>query len=360
MIHETQYFKKYKSNTLAGSGNQSYFINGGGTEAKTGYAYYKVFCSGKFNYSFLFSNMTDSTFAGKMRSLCNTPLKAWEIKESAVGLSEKAGTVPELIPLTFGGKRRKNVMPGELFCSDATELSAHKGEFICIKTVFCGEQIPCHYEGLFSSFLLENGVMSESKLLPVPSMIGCDRPVRQRVNFLGDSITQGIGTAKDSYEHWGALIADYLGEEYSFWNLGLGFGRAADTSTDGAWLYKAKQCDVAVVCLGVNDIIQGFPLEKIKSNLEETVNKLSMAGVRVILQTVPPFDYEGKQIEVWRELNFYIKMHLSEKCAGVFDVVPVLGQKEVPHKSIYGPHPNAEGCKRWANALYPYIKKILY
>lgn len=36
MICETQYFGKYKSNTLVGSGNKSYFMNSGGTGTKTG------------------------------------------------------------------------------------------------------------------------------------------------------------------------------------------------------------------------------------------------------------------------------------------------------------------------------------
>ena len=204
-----QYFKKYSSNTLAGSGNQAYFTNGDKTEIKTGRLYYKVFCGGKFKYSFLFSNTTDSTFPKGVNSSCNTPCKEWEIKECCVGICSKIGEETELIPLTFSGKRQKRVMSGELFASDEVELQAEKGLFICIQIVFCGEQIPCHYESLFSSFLLENGEWVYSKCLPVPSMVGCDRPVEKQIAFLGDSITQGIGTPQDSYKHWNALLADY-------------------------------------------------------------------------------------------------------------------------------------------------------
>ena len=64
------------------------------------------------------------------------------------------------------------------------------------------------------------------------------------IAFLGDSITQGVGTPDNAYTHWNALISKEIGEEYSYWNLGIGYARASDASTDGAWLNKAKNNDI--------------------------------------------------------------------------------------------------------------------
>lgn len=79
--------------------------------------------------------------------------------------------------------------------------------------------------------------------LPVPSMVGCVRAVEKRIGFFWDSITQGIGSEKNSYGHWNAVLAEKLGEKNAYWNLGIGFARASDAATNGVWLQKAKQND---------------------------------------------------------------------------------------------------------------------
>ena len=75
--------------------------------------------------------------------------------------------------------------------------------------------------------------------------------------------------------------------------------------------------------------------------------------VKVVLQTIPPFDYEGEMIGKWQRVNDYIRQTLSQKAALVFDVVPWLRQdEEHPHMAKFVGHPNAEGCAVWADALY--------
>ena len=51
-------------------------------------------------------------------------------------------------------------------------------------------------------------------------------------------------------------------------------------------------------------------------------------------------------------MNDYIHTHLSKKVAFVFDTVPALGDPAKPEHALYGPHPNAEGSAKWADALY--------
>ncbi len=151
-----------------------------------------------------------------------------------------------------------------------------------------------------------------------------------------------------------------LGEDYAFWDIGIGYGRASDAASDGAWLFKVKQNDVVVVCYGVNDIIQGQSAKQIKSDLTYIVETLKKENITVAIQTVPPFDYVGEKIEIWNNVNEYIRNELSKKADMMFDIAPYLAKsKGEPHLTKYGDHPNEEGCRIWAEALYPQLKQLI-
>ena len=359
-----KYFEKYTSNTCAGTSNQSYFTNGNGT----GRIHYKVFSGGRYGYSFLFTNIIDSTFADGTHSHANLVCDEWEITAARVGICKKFeykeqfndNNDMEFKNLTFGGDLSKNVMPGEYFYTDEIELDAKKDEYIVIEIDFKGKMIPCHPECIIPAYIKNNNVWEHSTEIPFPSMVGCNRKINKRVAFIGDSITQGIGTDVNSYEHWNARLSKMLGDKNSYWNLGIGFGRGADAATDSTWLYKAKQCDTVVVCFGVNDILQNYTEETLKVNLEKIVDYLKKADKKIILQTIPPFDYNEEKTKIWLAVCKFIQNELSKKVDFVFDVVPVLSVGgDTPQAAKYGGHPNGEGCAKWAEALYENIKEIL-
>ncbi len=80
-------------------------------------------------------------------------------------------------------------------------------------------------------------------------------------------------------------------------------------------------------------------------------------GKTVILQTVPPFDYKGENIEKWHRINKHIKNVLSAKAALIFDNSSVLSKSdEEKHMLRFGGHPNEEGCALWADSLYEAVK----
>lgn len=359
------YFSRFTSNTCAGSGNQLLFD----TEKRTGRLFYKITAGGVYDYSILFSNTVDSTFADGARCHSDVLGGNWEILEARIAACPADALGPEVesdaaamainsqefvfVPLTFGGRVGKQVAPGEFFASDPVALSFEKGDYLCLELTYAGTGIPYHEESQLPLYIQENGTWRYCKHLPFASMVGCARPVKARIGFLGDSITQGCGTGVNTYRHWNAVLADQLGEDYAFWNLGLGYGRASDGAADGVWLYRAKQNDIVTVCYGVNDIFHGGGDEaQIKNNLGKIVDCLNAAGVRVVLQTIPPFDYEGENIALWQRVNAYICTVLSQKAALVFDVVPHLCRDtEHPHMAKYGGHPDAAGCAVWADAL---------
>ena len=366
-----QYFEKYVSNTYAGSGNQHHFSTEG--EVRTGRVFYKITAPGEYNYSILFSNIIDSTYADGSVSHKNLICHSWTIHRARIGKcryidsgeavksltladmdeGESADvTVFGLESVTFGGLDSKQVAPGEFFNTDPIRMRFEKGEYLCLELTFSGRMIPYHEETLLPVFVKEGDRWVYSKKMPIAGMVGCDRPVKARVAYIGDSITQGIGTPLNSYAHWNAVLSEMLGEEYSFWNLGLGYGRANDAATDGAWLYKAKQNDVVFVCFGVNDIFRIPSEDQIKADLTSIVDALLADGKRVILQTVPPFDYKGETVRKWESINEYVKTVLGDRVDALFDCVPYLGTADSPEAARFGGHPNAEGSAVWAKALY--------
>ncbi len=363
-------FEKYSSNTYAASGNQHFFNMNEG-DVRVGRVLYKIAVGGEYDYSLLFSNIIDSTYSDGTISHKNLICDSWKIHSARVGKSwiiatdknveemdfDRDVTASDFCDLTFDGKKEKTVMPGEFFSSDPIKLGFDKNEYLCLEITFSGKMIPYHEESLLPVFVKEGGEWKYSRQMPLASMIGCDRKVKGRIAYLGDSITQGIGAKCNSYLHWNALLSEKLGAEYSYWNLGIGYGRANDAATDGAWLYKAKQNDIVFVCFGVNDIIQGFSEEQIKKDLETIIDILKKNGKKVILQTVPPFEFQEKDIEKWQRINDYIKTVLKDKVDLIFDNNPCLCPDGI--YPIYGGHPNEEGCAIWAEELYKAVKPFI-
>jgi len=360
-----KYFDTYASNTLAAAANQHFFINEDAEAEHRARVFYKIFAAGKYNYSLLFSNIIDSTYANGSVSHMNLVCDEWEIISAAVALADSCDdkTMPEIegfVPLTFGGSKGKTVAPGEFFSTDPIMLDPKKGQYLCLELTFKGRMIPYHEESLLPIFTYENGEWKYCRKMPLACMVGCDRHTEKRIGFIGDSITQGIGTPNNSYKHYAAVVSELLGDDYSYWDIGIGYGRGNDAATDGAWLFKAKQLDVITVCFGVNDINHGFTAEQLINNLEIIMNKLHAAGVKVIMQTVPPYNYSGDRIETWNKVNEHILGSMAERAEGVFDVRQVLSKSaDEPYMAKFGGHPNSEGNRLWGEELYKTVREVV-
>ncbi len=359
---DKDFFNKIASNTLAGSSNQHFFCPENPQEVYTGRVFYKVFQGGRYNYSFLFSSILDSSFwEGSNR---NAEIVGWEIVRAQVGISkscslEEMPDVGQWQPLFFEGKRNKRVETAELFASDALVFCAEKDEYICLEISYRGENIPRHYENWIAAFIKEGKTWKPSNQVVFANMVACDRAVKKRIAFLGDSITQGIGVEKNSYKNWCALLAEKLGEEYAFWNLGIGFATANDAATDGVWLHKAKRNDIVFVCFGVNDIFRIQNTEQTKRDLLKIIQLLKEAGCKIVLQTPPPFNFTDDNLKRWKEIVAYIKEELSKLVDVFYDCIPILEDEQVEGKAKYNGHPDEIGCALWANALYDVVQNII-
>jgi len=273
---------------------------------------------------------------------------------------ETASEPESFTEICFSGSKEKTVRPGEIFFTDEFEFSARKDEYMCVEIEFSGKILPCHWEIWIPSFVKENGLWKSSFEVPILSMVGVKRDVNKKIAYLGDSITQGIGADKNSYFNWSARLSEMLGDDNSYWNIGIGCARASDAATNGVWLKKALMCDWVFVCLGVNDTGTQRSAQEIAEDIEKVVRILKENGKKVIIQSVPPFDYTGERKEKWLFINNYIKNSISNETDGYFDCCEVLSEsKAEPEKTIFGGHPNNEGGRVWAESLYEYVKNII-
>ncbi len=358
---QEDYFNIMTSNSLASSANQTFFYTVDENEAYTGRVFYKVSNGGKHNYSFLFSSSLDSSYPSVNWTKCNTEVLDWEIVDAKVGVSNEVDMInmPEISnfkQLYFNGEKNKVIDQAGFFYTDELMLTVNAGEYLCLEITYKGKKIPHHDSNEIPSFKWMRGTWVASNQAVFAQVVGCDRTVDKRVAFLGDSITQGIGEGVDCYNHWASLLSQRLSKEYSYWNLGIGNATANDCATDKSWLAKAKKNDVVFLCLGVNDVSSITDEQTTKADLSKIVNLLNEAGCKVILQTLPPFNFSGNKLNIWNNINAYIKEELAQSVYAVFDVSPLLTEGAVEAGvAKYGAHPNAEGCQVWADALFEFI-----
>lgn len=355
----------YVSDTLAGNANQTLLISENPDAVQCGLVFIKVFGGGSLPRIFGYQGIIDSTYADGKVSKCNDVCAPWKINSLGYTVTdtpepaeaEKNG----FLPLTFDGKTSRVISGEKQVFTDPVEINAGKGRYICLKTEFSGEKIPFHPENITAIYTKgKDGTWSLSPRVPLPVFTGVKRKVKKRIAFIGDSITQGIGTDFNSYRNYAALAADKIGAGYAYWNLGIGYSRAADAAADGVWLERAKQNDIITVCFGVNDIFDEGSAEQICANLLKITSLLQRAGLKVLIQTVPPFEYEGVHLEKWLKVNSFIRTELSQRADGFLDAAEFLGDgggnSPVP---VYGCHPDNNGNTVWAEKLVPEIEKLL-
>ena len=339
----------FVSNTVASGANQFFFTSSPET-VHTCRVFYRVKKAGTYPYSLFFSNRLDSTYADGRTGWANLSCEPWVIH--SLGLAPCGSVTEEALSFVTVAE---NITVEDTFQTSPSELTVD--DYLCMEMAFSGTMMPYHEETLLPILeQTENGWISTKKM-PLPGMVGVDRAVEKRIGYVGDSITQGIGTPIDSYAHWNALVSEKSGDAYAYHNLGIGYARAHDLATMGAWMDKAMENDVIVLCLGANDILQNYPEEQIKTDLCTLVTAFKQAGKTLLLQAVPPFEYAPHQLEVWERVNNHVKDTLAPMADGFFEPATVLtSDGKTP---LYGGHPNEKGCALWAEALYPILKQLL-
>ena len=355
---DSSQFAVYPSNTYIATGN-NYCITA--ADAVSYRAYLPVETPGALEYCFYFSNTVDSTWGKGEVAFVNKPGAAYTVSAASVGISaEIQGAVLNEQPVTFSGQAQKSVSPSETYWSDPLTVDVPAGNYLVWTWTVQGDAIPATVmSDLTPTYAAKaGGQFIYTNEIPLPQLIGAKRDVKKRIVHIGDSITQGTGTPQYENAFWVSDIAKSLDAEYSVWNLGLGYSRASDCVLDGDWLQRARHADLVTVAFGTNDMQGGQygvgapnAAPAINTWLSQIVTKLRDAGCEVVLFNAPPFDLPALNEGIRAELNQLLPDTAAQTGATLFDWASLLEQPDAPGRSLYGGHPNAEGCKVVADAF---------
>ena len=177
------------------------------------------------------------------------------------------------------------------------------------------------------------------------------------VAFLGDSLTAGWHL--DEAQAYPALVASELrgrGVAIRVLNAGV----SGDTSAGGrrrlGWVLKQKP-DIVVIALGANDGLRGLDLRPMDENLRQIVDDVKAAGARPLLvgMKIPPSlgpDYARRFEAIYSAIAKDKDVPLVP-----FLLEGVAGRAELTFPD--GVHPTAEGHKRMAVTVLPYVWDVL-
>lgn len=178
--------------------------------------------------------------------------------------------------------------------------------------------------------------------------------------FFGDSLTAGFGLDEPSLAFPGLIQAklDSAGLGYQVVNAGV----SGETSSGGVgridWILS-KPVDIFILELGANDGLRGIPIETTTQNLQTIIDKVKAKNdsARIILAgiQVPPnmgqrytSAFKAMFPELAKKNNIELIPFLLEGVGGE----PQLNQAD-------GIHPTAEGHKKVAENVWPYILKVI-
>jgi acyl-CoA thioesterase-1 len=174
---------------------------------------------------------------------------------------------------------------------------------------------------------------------------------------LGDSLTAGPGVRPE--EAYPALLQQRVtaaGYRHRVVNAGV----SGDTTADAVRrLDRAMVSDtrVLIVALGANDGLRGVPIDSIRRNLSDIIERAQARGIRVLLC--------GMETPPSRGWNYTVEFHrIFPDIAARYDVplMPFLldGVVLLPDFNLEdGFHPNAAGHRRMAENIWPYLEPLL-
>lgn len=368
--NKNDFWNGYVSNTVAGTGN-NFIISFHDTKVHTFRFQIKPLYTGNLTWRFWYQNSVDSTFDDGSIAYAGMPGGRWEIVSASVttGFGEED---KEFLPVTFEGSRQKTICPKESFWSDPVGLLVKEGESLifswALRALAPEENIPMSPDSQVFCARADgdrsgqHGMtgFQEDVYAPKPNLFAVKKNGLKHLCFLGDSITQGLHTGVNEYAFWAAKIAEEIKGQFACWNLGMGFARAADAAGNGPWLYKAKQCEIVILCLGVNDLLHGrATAQTVLNNLQKIVELLLAYNkdCQIILFTIPPLDDPELCYNDWKLINQVIQAGKIKGLSGTFHIAGSLGYPfPMDYKARFGGlHPDGNGGSAVAQSFLKYF-----
>jgi acyl-CoA thioesterase I len=177
-----------------------------------------------------------------------------------------------------------------------------------------------------------------------------------RIVVLGDSLTAGLGLP--AHAAYPSLLQERLtaqGLDYAVVNAGVSGDTSADALSRLDWALQGD-VRVLVVALGGNDALRGLPVDQLRQNLAQIIERAQSRGIEVLLagMEAPPNygrDYIVSFHQVYPALatQYHVALvpFLLQGVAGI----DALNQRD-------GIHPTAAGARLVADNVWAVLKPI--
>ena len=189
-------------------------------------------------------------------------------------------------------------------------------------------------------------------LFHLPTYVSAE--VKNRVLFLGDSLTEGFGiNPGQSYPQLLQKKLQENGFSIKVINSGVSGSTSASSVSRLRWLLQTKPTHL-VLALGANDGLRGQSIKALRENLKKAIVLAKSQDLKVLLlgMRIPP-NY-GLQYSK----DFFESYQIVADLTGV-SLLPFL-LKNIAGKSNLnladGIHPNAKGHSIMAENIYPFLK----
>lgn len=174
---------------------------------------------------------------------------------------------------------------------------------------------------------------------------------------LGDSLTAGPGLRRE--ETYPARLQERItasGYRHRVVNAGV----SGDTTAGGLRRLDAAlvpDTRVLVIALGANDGLGGVPVDQVQNNLAEIIEQALQRKIKVLLAGMETPPTRGWQYT----LDFHMIFPQLAARHGVplmpFLLTGVVG--DTAYNLADGIHPNAEGARRIAENMWPYLEPLV-
>src|SRR4029077_2961704 len=179
----------------------------------------------------------------------------------------------------------------------------------------------------------------------------------RRIVCLGDSLTSGHGIGPAAA--YPALLHTRVrraGLPFEVVNAGVARATSADAH---ARIERALEGDVRVliVALGANDGLRGVPVAQLKANLGRIIEAAQARGIAVLLCAM-----EALPIYGWAYTTAFHNAYVELGERYTLTIVPFILMNVIGNPQLMQPdraHPNAEGARMMADAIWPYLEALL-
>lgn len=179
----------------------------------------------------------------------------------------------------------------------------------------------------------------------------------RRIVCLGDSLTSGHGIG--SAAAYPALLHQRVrraGFPYEVVNAGVSRETSADARRR---LDSALDGDVRilVIALGANDGLRGVPVAQLSDNLSHIIDVARARGIAVLLCAMEALPLHG-----WAYTGAFHKLYLDLAARYTIPLIPFILMNVIGNPRLMQPdraHPSADGARAIADAIWPYLERIL-